>query len=316
MTILRFQRGHIAKSAAILLLVAAFLSPAFAEYQQTQTPHFRHEFYVQSGVLSKEEIEAATEAMKVVAGNVPDLKPVTSGRQTLPSGGRSFAFFDTSYRKVSDHAETATRVECRKSSYATPWSCEPPFIAVRITNDGVTREVGFSIKGNPPYGQPYLPDDPRTAGDIVEFVHSPCFAAKYAEAARPGDPQASASPSILGMFRSAGAIRVRLGERLAWEDYDLERTLGAQDGCAFRITHMDRPSDRALLREQELKRYEEKAAKARAEWRKKEQEMEAHALDSGRRRGVGLAFFYASLLAGLPALFLPGLVKKLGAGRW
>ena len=290
------------KILAIAMLLAALLPSAFAEFPD------RHP--IQPGALSAEQIQAATEAMKLKLGTGPALELVASGIRDaegfLPTFG--YVVFATPFANFSDRVKTRKRILCSLISGTSQWQCSDPHDEIQMTANGVDHDF---LSAHVPAG----PRDLQLSVDIADFMYSRCFAAQLkALGGAKGAPPIKLI-SIDSVNSYSGGYAVTIGSDREGDVYRLEKINKISDGCKFKIIH-------AVLRKAGVelpKGFKKRPASPEEKERKRIAEMnkgiEQHSIESKRRQAVGKWLLWPGLLCGLAALIAPWLVLPR-KGRW
>jgi hypothetical protein len=315
----------LAMLAGIFLLGAALLPAVFAA----------EPFPDQPGALSPEEIKAATNALRHITLSAAQYRLAASGKRESRSPLPAYAVFDYPPEKVSERIEARRRIVCNFVRVTDKWQCAREQLEVRVQTRGVEHVISlFTLEG--------ITGDGRTAGEVVDFMYSPCFGDQYRALA---GPRAAAPPlprSINSMIVLPGSINVLTGLAGAEDTHALEPDAGPnRQACAFRLTAIHLGKGGALvaqkgaivtpppaqepayeLTEKAAQERAEQAAKERAkedaeraEARKREAEWAAknptpHALERKRREQVGLSIFWLGLLCSLATPFAPLFARR------
>ena len=315
----------LAQLVAIIFLGSGFPLPAFAA----------DPFPDQPVALSPAEIQAATVAMRMITLQAAQYQLVASGKRDPANPLPAYAVFAMPPASVSDRITTRRYIVCNFTRVPEKWQCARSQLEARVQARYAEHVVSLvTLEG--------MTDDGRTAGEVVDFIDSPCFGAQYRALA---GPKAVAPPlprSINSVILSPGSINVMTGRAGAEDTYVLERNVGKkQQECAFDVTGIHLGKGSALIAQkganvaappaqkpayeltekaakERAEQMTEEQAKADAEWkeaRRKAVEWDAknptpHALERKRREQVGLSIFWLGLLCSLGTFFAPLLAKR------
>jgi hypothetical protein len=283
----------ICRFAGILLFLAAAVSRAAAPDPLPDQP----------GALTREDIQAATEAMKARLGSGQELPLVASGKRLPGMAVDRYALFATPFVDYSARVKLRTRLLC----FGASWRCPQPGDEFQMSANGIEHVFFYGVLQGTP--------DRQTAVDVVDFMYSPCFAAQFAAlGGTPFTPSPDAD-YVRAVTDDGKGIGVSTGPYADNNSYRLQKTDKSADGCGFRIEHARNAKTGAFLPESYAKDMAQSRAKQEAEGRK---QLEAEARARTRRDPPARAtdeksalsvMWGAALLGGL-SLFVPLLTRS------
>ena len=202
------------------------------------------------GLVSAEEIAAATAAMRMMPGS-EDLPVVASGRREEGHPMPSYVVFASPLVDFSGQVKTRRQAWCNYLRFTSAWQCTEVHDGFYATSRGIEHAYSYRMT----QGQ----GNRQAAAEIADYMYSQCFNNQYeAIGGKPITPSTDANH--VSMVEDDGkGFKVITGFRGDGDSFRLERTDRKDDGCGFRMVHarikgVVIPESYARILEEQLKK--------------------------------------------------------------
>ena len=222
----------------MVLLGALLQAPAFAA----------DPFPDQPGALTPKEIEAANVALRWITLQAAQYKLITSGKRDPASPLPAYAVFAMPPANVTDRIATRRHIVCNFVRVTGKWQCARSQLEARVEARGVEHVLSLvALEG--------MTDDGRTAGEVVDYMYSPCFRGQYRALAGRGAAPPPNPRTISSVIVSPDSINVMTGPVGAEDTHVLDRNAGKnRQECAFNLTAIHLGKGVALVTKETAKK--------------------------------------------------------------